>query len=103
MTLVWKRNSKNSVVFGFCSLFKNLKDKNSFKITKTDSMNFSAARASSSSSIVKKCSFDFSHGAETQITKHVSLSTTAGAGYYATWNKAAVLSANVSISASIRF
>ena len=103
LTLIWKRNSKNSLAAGFCSLFKNLKDKNSFKITKTDSLNFSAASASSSSSIVKKYSFDFSHAAETQITKHLSLNTTAGAGYYAAWNETAILSGSVSAGATIRF
>ncbi len=103
LTLIWKRNSKKSVAAGFCSLFKNLKDKNSFKITKTDSLNFSAASASSSSSIVKKYSLDFSHAAETQITKHVSLNTTAGAGYYATWSELAVLSGSVSVGTTIRF
>lgn len=103
LTLIWKRNSKNSFAAEFCSLFKNLKDKNSIKITKTDSLNFSAASASSSSSIVKKYSFDFSHAAETQITKHISLNTTAGAGYYATWSETAILSGSVSAGATIRF
>ena len=103
LTLVWKRNSKDSLASGFCSLFKNLKDKKSFKITKTDSLNFSAASASSSSSITKKYSFDFSHAADTQITKHVSLNTTAGAGYYTTWSEIAILSGSISVGATIRF
>ena len=103
LTIIWKRNSKNSLAGGLCSLFKKFKGEKGFRITKTDSLNFSAASASTSSSVTKKYSFDFSHAADTQITKYVSLNTAAGAGYYATWGKAAVLNGSLAIGATIKF
>ncbi len=102
-TFVWKRPAKSSLAKGIISIFKASLSEKLVRITKADSLNFSAASSSSSSSLTRKYSLAYSHATETQVTKYISLNTDVGASYYANWGKSASLGATATIGATIKF
>ncbi|MBR1404539.1 MAG: DNA polymerase IV [Treponema sp.] len=105
-TLVWKRNARTSLAKGIVTIFSAEKAENIAKITKTDSLNFSASSSSPASSTGKptrKYTVAYTHETETQVTKYVSINTDVGASYYANWGKIATLTATATIGATVRF
>ncbi len=102
-TFIWKRYGKITPLFSIIELFKpDLRHEN-HKLTRTDSLNFLATSSSSSSEITKKYKVDLNHELEIQVTKFISVNTSAGINYNATWDKIASLGASFSAGCTVKF
>lgn len=101
-TFVWKRNGKNSISSGLYRLFRPQENK-WLKITKTDSLNVSAASSASTKEVTRKFEIDYTHKTDTQLTRYFIFNSSAGIGYNTTINKIAMLNASLTLGATLKF
>ena len=89
------------------ALIYKSEDFTSSRITKTDSFNASYSRASSSSSnsksVSEKLVLDYCHEVDLKLTDYTTLNASGSLNYDMTVNKINILTAALSIGATVRF
>ncbi len=106
-TVIYRRPSSGSLLKEAVALIYKSEDFTSSRITKTDSFNASYSRASSSSSnsrsVSEKLVLDYCHEVDLKLTDYTTLNASGSLNYDMTVNKINILTAALSIGATVRF
>lgn len=103
LTGKFKRHAAKSIPTELIKLFKKDFDTSKLKMTRYDSANFSTSRSSGISEITQRISIEYTHGLDVEITKFLTVNSSAGITWSMIWDKSASLGANMSVGATVKF
>lgn len=106
-TFIFKRPGKHSLLKEASYFFYKPKQTDKNNIARTDSLNITLSKASSSSTTSTKIThhqnYEYLHSLDIKLNNFVELNSSLGISYDCVWDKIVTLSASASLGATIRF